>query len=94
MWPGNRPRTQSNLGRCLERGPHDAYVRDLAVHPAYQRRGIGSELLRLVLRRTRQDGIYASNVLFEPRLAEFYRRAGFRVCAGGVVTQESRHDRD
>lgn len=66
----------------------DAYVRDLAVHPDYQRRGIGSKLLAMVIERTKADGIRMINVVFEPALADFYRRAGFIILAGGVIDNE------
>ena len=69
-------------------GIDDAYIRDLAVHPDYQRRGIGSKLIAMVLERVRSDGIRMVNVVFEPELAKFHRRAGFTIMAGGIIDNE------
>jgi SAM-dependent methyltransferase/GNAT superfamily N-acetyltransferase len=70
-------------------GQEDAYVRDLMVHPAYQRHGIGLALLDRVLRATRARGIKMVNVVFAPHLTPLYRRAGFYLCAGGLLDHET-----
>lgn len=67
----------------------DAYVRDLVVHPNYQHRGIGSKLLAMIVERVKSDGIKMVNVVFQPEFAEFYRRAGFIIMAGGVIDNET-----
>lgn len=66
----------------------DAYIRNLIVHPDYQRRGIGLRLLQIVTARIKAAGIKTINVLFEPELAPFYRRAGFTIIAGGLIDNE------
>jgi ribosomal protein S18 acetylase RimI-like enzyme len=70
-------------------GIDDAYVRDLVVHPDYQRRGIGSKLVAMAIERIKGDRIKMVNVLFDPELAEFYRRAGFTIIAGGIIDNEA-----
>ncbi len=66
-------------------GVDDAYIRNLIVHPDYQRRGIGRKLLEMVLSRVKADRIKTVNVLFEPGLEPFYRKVGFRVVCGGLI---------
>lgn len=66
-------------------GLDDAYIRNLIVHPDYQRRGIGRKLLEMVLSRVKADRIKTVNVLFEPGLEPFYRKAGFKIISGGLI---------
>ncbi len=73
-------------------GIDDAYIRNLIVHPEYQRRGIGLKLLGLATGRIKADGIKTTNVLFEPELASFYRKAGFVIIAGGLIDNHQRQD--
>lgn len=70
-------------------GIDDAYIRDLVVHPDYQHRGIGSKLLAIVVGRIKSDGIKMANVVFEPDLGEFFKKAGFTIMAGGVIDNET-----
>ena len=69
-------------------GVDDAYIRSLIVHPAYQKRGIGMRMLKMVITRIKADRIKTVNVLFEPELAGFYRKAGFRIVSGGLIDHE------
>jgi ribosomal protein S18 acetylase RimI-like enzyme len=70
-------------------GIDDAYIRDLVVHPDYHRRGIGSKLLYMIITRVRSDRIKTLNVVFEPRLKEFYAKANFVIMAGGIIDNEA-----
>ena len=70
-------------------GVDDAYVRDLIVHPDYQRGGIGSKMLDMIKKRVRSDGIKMVNVIFEPNLKEFYRKADFVIKSGGLIDNEA-----
>jgi ribosomal protein S18 acetylase RimI-like enzyme len=69
-------------------GVDDAYIRNLIVHPAYQRCGIGLKLLEMVTSQTKKDGIKTTNVLFDPALALFYRKAGFKIVGGGLIESD------
>lgn len=73
----------------LSDGVDDALIRSLVVHPAYQRRGVGLKLLELVINKLKKDRIKTINVLFEPELEDFYRRAGFRIVSGGLIDNEN-----
>lgn len=72
----------------LSDGVEDALIRNLVVHPAYQRKGIGLKLIRKVANRLKTDQIKTINVLFEPELTEFYKKAGFRIVKGGLIDNE------
>lgn len=72
----------------LSDGVDDALVRSLVIHPEYQRKEIGLKLLKIVIERLKADQIKTVNVLFEPELAAFYRKAGFRIVSGGLIDNE------
>ncbi len=69
-------------------GVDDAFIRNLLVHPRYQRKGIASKLLRITVEQIRADQIKTVNVLFEPELKALYRKAGFRMISGGIIDNE------
>ena len=52
-----------------------AYIPLLEVLPDWQRRGIGSELVRRIVRRL--DEMYMIDVVCDPDVAPFYERLGF-----------------
>jgi GNAT superfamily N-acetyltransferase len=66
--------------RILSDGVCNAYVVDVWTATAYRRRGIGSELVRRMLARVRDQHVY----LFTDDMAEFYRRLGFSVQPDGM----------
>lgn len=66
----------------------DAYIRDVIVHPDYQRRGIGTKLLSMITTRIKQEGIKMLHVIFEPSLEKFYRKSHFRIMCSGVIDNE------
>lgn len=72
----------------LSDGVDDALIRSLVVDPRYQGRGIGLELLKMITAIIKKDQIKTVNVLFEPELAPFYRKAGFRIISGGLIDNE------
>jgi GNAT superfamily N-acetyltransferase len=65
-------------------GAH-AFLLDPTVHPDVRRRGLGSELVRRAVEETRRRGVEWIAVDFEPRLAGFYLRCGFRPSHAGVI---------
>ena len=42
---------------CVSNGVTDAYIQDLMVHPDYQRRGIGTELMTIMINYLKQKNI-------------------------------------
>ena len=62
---------------CVSNGVTDAYIQDLMVHPDYQRRGIGTELMTIMINYLKQKHIYMISVVFEESLKPFYEKFGF-----------------
>jgi diadenosine tetraphosphate (Ap4A) HIT family hydrolase/GNAT superfamily N-acetyltransferase len=80
----DRNRLVAFVNLAWDGGGH-VFLVDTTVHPAWQRRGIGSELLRRAVAVARTSGADWLHVDFEHRLHGFYTRAGFRSTAAGLV---------
>jgi ribosomal protein S18 acetylase RimI-like enzyme len=67
-------------------GGDHAFLIDTKVRPDHQRRGIGTELVRLAVRHAREAGCEWMEVDFEDRLAPFYYDAcGFAPTRAGLL---------
>jgi GNAT superfamily N-acetyltransferase len=62
-----------------------AFILDLCTDPDFQRRGIGSELMRRAIALANDRGAKWLHVDFEPHLEVFYRACGFRPSAAGIM---------
>ncbi len=62
---------------CASNGVTDAYIQDLVVHPDYQNRGIGTELMNRMISYLKTKGIYMISVIYDDSLSPFYNRFGF-----------------
>jgi GNAT superfamily N-acetyltransferase len=62
-----------------------AFLLDTTVHPAFQRQGIGSALVRHALELARKRSCHWVHVDFEPHLEHFYASCGFRPTLAGLV---------
>lgn len=62
-----------------------AFLLDTTVHPDWQRRGVGRELLRRAEQAARARGCHWLHVDFEPHLAPFYTACGFRPTPAGLI---------
>ena len=65
-----------------------AYITHLEVLPAYQGQGIGSELVRRMIKKLRQ--LYMVDLVCDPPLQAFYERLGMRPVVGMVVRNYDR----
>lgn len=54
------------------------------VHPGYQKRGIGVDLVKVLLREAEQFGLAIVTVTYESHHENFYRKCGFTSGLGGV----------
>jgi GNAT superfamily N-acetyltransferase len=54
------------------------FILDTTVHPAYQRRGIGTGLAQTAVNAARERGLIWLHVDYEPHLESFYQQCGFR----------------
>ena len=61
----------------VSNGVTDAYIQDLIVHPDYQGRGLGTELMNQMIAYLKENRIYIISVVFEESLKPFYDRFGF-----------------
>lgn len=84
VWLAREAETGQVVGfiNALSDGVLSAFIPLLEVLPAYQRRGIGSELARRMLASL--SDLYAVDLMCDPDLQPFYARLGGRP-AGGVV---------
>ncbi|TSB47767.1 GNAT family N-acetyltransferase [Alkalicoccobacillus porphyridii] len=67
-------------GMGLEHG----YMEDIIVHPEYQGRGIGAQLVKGLLEEAERFGIEIMTVSYAEDKASFYEKCGFTTGAGGV----------
>ncbi len=65
-------------------GTH-AFLLDPTVRSEHRRQGIGRQLARRAEELARKSGAEWLHVDFEPRLAEFYRKCGFRESRAGLI---------
>ena len=66
-------------------GGEHAFILDTTVHPEFQRRGVGRELVRRVVAEAEGARIKWVHVDFEPHLRGFYELCGFRSTAAGLM---------
>lgn len=71
-WDGN---TLVGLGNAISDGHLVVYYPHLLVHPKYQGRGIGKQMMRVLM--ARYDGFHQQVLIADNRAVEFYRRCGF-----------------
>ncbi|HHY82784.1 MAG TPA: GNAT family N-acetyltransferase [Clostridiales bacterium] len=69
----------------VSNGVTDAYIQDLMVHPEYQGKGIGTELMNRTIAYLKDRKIYMISVIFEERLLPFYKRFGFNLMLSGQI---------
>ena len=66
-------------------GGEHAFLLDPTVAPAFRRRGIGRALVLRAIGESRARGARWLHVDYAPELEPFYRSAGFRPTAAGLV---------
>lgn len=67
------------LSRCVSDGYFAAEVVDCCVDPEYQRRGIGTKLIRTLCKETIESGAQSIAVFSVPDSRLFFWKAGFRM---------------
>lgn len=65
------------MGRALSDRISDAYIQDVTVKKEYRSRGIGTEIIRELVKRLRADGIEWIGLIAERGSHGFYSRLGF-----------------
>ena len=86
FWAGVRDENQKLIafgyvaGMALEHG----YMEDIMVHPDYQKKGIGAQLVKALIRESERFGLGIVTVTFDEENANFYAVCGFSPSPGGV----------
>jgi GNAT superfamily N-acetyltransferase len=62
-----------------------AFLLNPTVHPRWQRRGIGTQLVREAVAVARQAGVEWVHVDYEPHLRAFYAACGFASTEAGIL---------
>ncbi len=69
---------------CWDGGNH-AFLLDAIVAPQHRRRGLGRQLVRVLIEEVKEAGCEWLHVDFEPELAAFYQRVGFDSTSAGLL---------
>jgi len=67
------------MGRAISDKASDVYIQDVMVNSAYQKRGIGSRIIRELITRLHNDGLYWIGLIAERGSHGFYERLGFKM---------------
>ena len=57
---------------CVSNGVTDAYIQDLMVHPEYQGKGVGTELMKQMIAYLKEKRIYMISVVYEESLKHLF----------------------
>lgn len=72
------------MGRVLSDGVSDGYIQDLVVLPDYRKNGIGSQIVSLLVKTCRNNGLTWIALIAEPDSDSFYSPLGFQKMKGYV----------
>jgi len=66
-------------------GSRHAFILDTTVHPDFQRRGIGRQLVQQAITTARNHQVQWVHVDYEPHLHAFYAQCGFASTPAGLI---------
>lgn len=81
------------MGRSISDRVSDAYIQDVAVKPAYRQSGIGSEIIRALIRQLHADRIRWIGLIAEKGSEEFYGNLGFEEMSGAKPMLKKRSEK-
>jgi len=67
------------MGRAISDGVSDAYIQDVTVDQKYRKKGIGSGIIRLLVKSLKAEKIGWIGLISEPGAENFYNELGFEV---------------
>ncbi|MBN2856997.1 MAG: GNAT family N-acetyltransferase [Candidatus Delongbacteria bacterium] len=67
------------MGRAISDGVSDAYIQDVTVDPSFRKKGIGSGIIRLLVKSLKEEKIGWIGLISEPGAENFYHELGFEV---------------
>ena len=65
------------FARCTGDGLIEATIWDVAIHPLYQRAGLGKELMRYILDSLREMKMERVTLFADPEVVAFYKHQGW-----------------
>ena len=65
------------FGRIISDGVYQTFIGDLIVHPDYQQRGIGSNVLNLLIEKCKESGMKWIQLSCAKGKIDFYKKLGF-----------------
>lgn len=66
------------FGRIISDGVYQTFIGDMIVHPDYQKRGIGRNVLNLLLEKCKASGIKWVQLSCAKGKTDFYKKLGFQ----------------
>lgn len=70
-------------------GAQHAFLLEPTVHQDFQRKGIGTQLVKKAINFAREKGLEWVHVDYEPYLDSFYKQCGFRPTLAGLVNLQN-----
>lgn len=70
------------MGRALSDMASDAYIQDVAVLKQYRGRGIGRQIIQLLISKLEEKGVDWIGLVAQPGTTSFYKDLGFEVLKG------------
>ena len=70
-------------------GVANAFLVDLLILPAFQKKGIGKALIKQAVAELTSDGIQCIQVTFSEELEEFYKKCGFYIFKAGIIDNKA-----
>jgi aralkylamine N-acetyltransferase len=85
MWEqrGNRRRLVG-FSRATSDHAFNATIWDVVVHPEFQGRGLGKELMRQLIKKLRSEDISNVTLFADPHVVDFYKGLGFMPDPEGI----------
>ena len=85
MWEQQGTKTRLvGFSRATSDHAFNATVWDVVVHPDFQGRGLGKELMRQTIERLRRADISNITLFADPQVVDFYRNLGFMPDPEGI----------
>ena len=66
------------IGRVISDKISDAYIQDITVDKCYRKLGIGSEIIKKLIKRIRSDNISWIGLIAQNDSSDFYKKLGFK----------------
>lgn len=66
------------MGRAISDRISDAYIQDVTVKKKFRRKGIGTQIIKMIINRLHTDGIFWIGLIAEKGSHGFYEPLGFK----------------